>query len=129
MSTFSSDWERCMSQHGMPVPHLEDADEALELLHQLHSAAENAGVEPGQVVTLGTLIASGGLSFVGEPALVILAGVAQTAAAVYISQGISCVFAAAALDIKRLFASNELPDFVAEELANQGIDLAAEAIA
>lgn len=127
MSTFSSDWEHCMSQHGMPVPHLESADEALELLHQLHSAAENAGVEPGHVVTLGTLIASGGLTLVGEPALVVLAGVAQTAAAVYVSQGVSCVFAVAALDVKRLFASNELPDFVAEELGDQGIDLVVDA--
>jgi hypothetical protein len=127
MATFFSDWESCMRQHGMPVPHVEDADEALELLHQLHSAAENAGIlEPDQVVTIGTLLAAGGLSqVVSEPALIVLAGVAQTAAVVYINQGVACVFAVAALDIKRLFASNDLPDFVSVALAEQGIDLAA----
>jgi hypothetical protein len=118
-----------MSNKGMPVPTLETADEALELLHKLHSAAENAGVEPGQILTLGTLIASGGLSAVGEGTLVILAGVAQTAVAVYVAAGVSCVFAVAALDVKRLFAANDLPEFVADELSSQGIDLEAEAVA
>jgi alanine dehydrogenase len=127
--TFASDWSACMSKKGMPVPTTETADEALELLHQLHSAAENAGVEPGQILTIGTLIASGGLSAVGEGTLVILAGVAQTAVAVYVAAGISCVFAVAALDIKRLFASNDLPEFVADELSSQGIDLEGEAVA
>lgn len=126
--TFASDWSACMSKKGMPVPQVDSVGEALELLHQLHSAAENAGVEPAHLVTLGTLIASGGATFLGEPALVILGGVAQTLVAVYVSAGVSCAFAVAALDVRGLFASNELPDFVSEELASQGIDLGTEVI-
>jgi len=126
--TFASDWSACMSKKGMPVPQLESLGEALELLEQLHSAAENAGIEPAHLVTLGTLIASGGVSFLGEPALVILGGVAQTLVAVYVAAGISCAFAVAALDVKGLFASNELPEFVSEELASQGIELGREVV-
>jgi len=118
-----------MSTKGMPVPHVEDVDEAVELLHQLHSAAENAVVEPDQIVTIGTLIASGALTGMSEGALVILAGVAQTAAAVYITESLACLSAVAAQAVKQLFANNELPDFAAEELRSQGFELEAEATA
>jgi hypothetical protein len=61
--------------------------------------------------------------------LVALAGVAQTIAAFYISESISCVAVVAADDLKRLFAENELPDFVVAELDSQGIALNNKAIA
>ena len=38
--------------------------------------------------------------------------------------GIGCLFGAAAVEIQRRFASNDLPEFVTESLAEQGIDLA-----
>lgn len=128
--SFFSDWESCMTDHGMPVPNVESAGEALELLDQLHSAAENASIELGQVVTIGMLLATPGIAeLLGESGVLILAGVAQTLAAIYISQGVSCVFAVAAMEVKRRFASNDLPDFMTEILAGEGHDLTAEAVA
>ena len=128
MSTFGEDWERCMTGKGLPVPSVEDANEALEFLHQLHSAMDN--VTGGEAeMTIGTLLASGALGGIGEGSLVILGGIAQTLVAVYLSQAISCLGVVAGGELRKLFSSNELADFVVAELDIQGIDLAGGAAA
>jgi len=121
MSNFSESWEQCMHGNGLPVPSVEDANEALELMHKLHSAWENAGGD--EQMTIGALIALGALAGVDEGALVVLGEVAQVAAALYISACIGCIASVALDDLKNLFAENELPDFVVAELDGQGVDL------
>ena len=116
-----------MHGKGLPVPDVQDANEALEMLDKLHQALEAAGGEAE--VTIGTLIASGALGSMGEGALIVLGGVAQTAAAFYISAAISCLSFVAASDLRKLFADNSVPGFVVAELEDQGVDLAAEATA
>ena len=56
MSAFSGRWEHCMHDKGLPVPSVEDANEALELVDKIHQAIENAGGEAE--VTIGALIAA-----------------------------------------------------------------------
>ncbi|MDN5284228.1 MAG: hypothetical protein JWR38_502 [Mucilaginibacter sp.] len=127
MSTFFENWKQCMSNSVLPVPNIEDVNDAVEFLHQLHSAWENAG---GEVeTTIGTLIASGAAAGISEDALVVLGTVANIAVSLYISQGIGCLGSVAKDGLKALFAENELPDFVIAELDSQGIDLNNEATA
>lgn len=126
MSTFFENWKQCMSNSGLPVPNIEDINEAVEFLHQLHSAWENAG---GEVETIGALIASGAAAGISEDALIVLGTVANIAVSLYINQGIGCLGSVAKDGLKALFAQNELPDFVIAELDSQGIDLNNEATA
>jgi hypothetical protein len=125
MSAFSESWEHCMHDKGLPVPSVEDANEALELVDKIHQAIENAGGEAE--VTIGALIVAGALVGVDEAALAVLSEVAQVAAALYISVCIACLASVALDDLKGLFASNDLPDFVVAELEGQGVDLGGEA--
>lgn len=127
MSAFFEKWEQCMHGHGFPVPNVEDANEAIELLHKLHSAWENAGGE--EVMTIGALLATGAIIGIDEAVLMVLEEVAQIAVAIYIGACIGCIASVAIDDLRGLFASNEIPDFVVAELNNQGIDLANEASA
>jgi hypothetical protein len=122
MSVFFDSWKTCMGRKGLPVPDVNDVNEAVEFVHSLHSAIENSGGEAA--IAIGTLISSGALGELGEGALIALAGVAQTAAAFYVSQSIACLAAVAVVDLGTLFASNELPDFVVAELQTQGVDVA-----
>jgi hypothetical protein len=126
MATFSENWRQCMGGKGLPVPSVEDVSEAIEFLHVLNLALENAG--GGAEVTIESLIASGALGGIGEGSLVILGGIAQTAAAFYIHQCISCLSSVTGAALKSLFAQNELPDFVVAELESQGFELANEAV-
>lgn len=121
MSTFFENWEQCMHGNGLPVPSVEDASEAVELLDKLQRAMENAGGEAE--VTIGALLALGAFVGIDEAALAVLGEVAQVAAALYISMCLGCLGSVALDELKGLFASNELPDFVVAELNNQGIDL------
>jgi hypothetical protein len=127
MSTFFESWQACMHRNGFPVPSVEDAKEAVELLHQLNQALENAG---GEVeMTIGALIAAGALVGIDEGVLVVLGDVAQVAATVYIGTCIGCIGSVALPDLRRLFASNELPGFVVDQLNGNGIDLTITAVA
>lgn len=127
MSDFSENWVQCMHNSGLLVPTVEDANEALEFLHKLHSAWENAGGEAE--LTIGALLAAGALVGVDEAALAVLGEVAQVAVLFYISACVGCIASVALDDLKGLFASNEVPDFAVAELENQGVDLQGEAIA
>lgn len=125
MNTFFENWKQCMHGNGLPVPCVEDANEALEFVHKLHLALENAGGD--EEMTIGTLITFGAAG-IDEAALAVLGEVAQVAAAFYIDACISCIVSVALDDLKRLFANNELPNFVVAELDSQGIDLTGEVI-
>ena len=116
-----------MHSNSMLVPNVEDANEALEFLHKLHSAWENAG---GEVeLTIGSLLAVGAVFGVDEGALVVLGEMGQVAVVTYLSFCTSCLASVAFDDIKRLFSANELPAFVVAELESQGIGLTDEAVA
>lgn len=127
MSTFFGKWEQCIHGHGFPVPNVEDAREALELLDKLHSAWKNAGGD--EEITIGALLAAGAVTGVDEAVLMVLEEAAQIAVAVYIGACIGCIASVAIDDLRGLFASNEIAGFVVAELSNQGIDLANEASA
>jgi hypothetical protein len=128
MSNFSQAWSTCMNRKGMPVPELESLGDALEYLDVLHSALENSGGVEG-AVTLGGLIASGALAGVGEGTLIVLGTIAEIAALVYINAAIGCASSVASAEVRSLFASNDLPGFVVDELGQQGVDLEAQAAA
>jgi hypothetical protein len=127
MSVFFDRWGQCMHGSGLPIPSVEDANEALEFVHKLHSALEGSGAEAG--VTIGALIALGAFAGVDEGGLAVLGEVAGVAAAVYISASIACIGSVAFDDLKSLFASNDLPEYVVAQLNSQGVDLTAEVIA
>ena len=123
--SFSEDWAACMATKGMPVPSVETVNEALEVVHQIHTAVENSG---GEAITIAELIGTGALAGLGEGALVVLAGVGQTLALVYINDAIACLAAAALSDLRQRFADNELPDFVVAELESQQVDLTGQGV-
>ena len=107
-----------MHGNGLPVPSVEDAGEALGILHQIHSAWENAGGEVA--LTIGALVTVGALTGVDETFLV---AVAQVAAVLYLSVSIGCIASVALEDLKIFSSNGELPDFVVAELSNRGVDL------
>ena len=135
MSEFSDNWAQCMRNGGFPVPTVETANEALEYLHKLHDAWENAG--GGEELTIGELLLGGaavvgaGAAVVefGEDALVVLGQIGQVAVAFYLSACVGCLASVALDELKNLFAGNELPDFVVAQLESQGVDLTTEAVA
>ncbi|MBR0820237.1 hypothetical protein [Bradyrhizobium liaoningense] len=122
MSEFSENWVACMRGNGLPVPDVEGINEALEFVHKIHSAWENAG--GGEELTIVALIAAGAFAGVDEAVLAVLAEAGAVAAVAYLSACIGCIAAVALDDLKGLFAQGELPDFVVAELETQGIDLA-----
>jgi hypothetical protein len=126
MSTFSQKWQGCMRSQHLPVPTIENANEALEFVDMLHSAWENAGGEAG--MTLGALIGTGALNAAGEQTLIVLAAAVDIAVVVYLSACMNCVVYSGFDDVKKLFASNQLPAYVLDELNKQGVDLTGEAI-
>ncbi len=83
MSTFSENWEQCMHGMGLLVPSVEDANEALEFVHKLHSAWENAG--GNEQMTIGALIVLGAFVGVDETALAALGVAAEITATAYIA--------------------------------------------
>ncbi|MCC8400460.1 hypothetical protein LJ655_00895 [Paraburkholderia sp. MMS20-SJTN17] len=120
MSAFSDRWSQCMQGSGFPVPTVDDVNEALDFLHKLHDASENSG---GAEVTIGALLAAGAVTGVDEAVLATLGEVAAVAVGVYIGACIACMGSVALDDLKGLFASNEVPDFVVAQLNGQGVDL------
>lgn len=53
MSQFSDNWVNCMHGNGLPVPELQELNEALEFVDKVHSAFENATAE--EEITIGAL--------------------------------------------------------------------------
>lgn len=121
MSTFFENWVQCMDKNGFPVPSVETANEAIEFVHQLHSAWENAGGD--EEMTIGALLALGAAAGIDEAALAVLGEIAEVAVLVYIGACTLCIASVAIDDVKLLFANNELPDFMVAQLENQGVDL------
>jgi hypothetical protein len=122
MSEFSEAWAQCMHGNGFPVPDVETANEAVEFVHKLHSAWETAG--GGEELTIASLIAAGAFVGADETVLAVLGEVAQIAVVMYITACIACLASVAFDDLKGLFASGDLPDFVVAELESRGIDIA-----
>lgn len=121
MSTFFENWKQCMQGNGLPIPKVEDATEALHFLEQLHQAWENSG---GEVeMTIGALASAGGAGL-SEEVLIAIGVAADVVIVLYINQGIGCLSSVALDELKRLFADNELPEFVVAELDNKNISLA-----
>jgi hypothetical protein len=118
-----------MHNKGLPVPaDIESASEAVEFLGHINEAIENAGGDAQ--LTIEALLAFGGGAIAGVDAagVVVLGGIAQTVAAVYIFKAAGCLGSAAGEQIRKLFASNELPDFMVEQLRANGVELSDTAV-
>jgi hypothetical protein len=125
MSTFSENWGKCMLGKGLPVPDIDGVNEAVKLLDHIHQAIENTG---DAEVTIGGLLAVGAIVGVDEAALTVLGEVAQVVAALYLLECTTCLGSAAISELRGLFASNDLPDFMVEQLKSQGVDLSSQAV-
>ncbi|NML65451.1 hypothetical protein HHL22_09565 [Hymenobacter sp. RP-2-7] len=127
MSEFSDQWAGCMHSSGLPVPDVEDANEALEVLDKIHSAWENAGGEAE--LTIGALLATGLLTVAGGAVVPVLEEIVTVTVAAYLGACIGCLGSVAYDSLKSLFASGQLPAFVVAELESQGVDIQNEAVA
>lgn len=127
MSEFSDQWAGCMHGNGLPVPDVEDANEALEMLHKLHSAWEGVGGEAD--LTIGALLATGLLTAAGGGLVEVLGEIAGVTVAMYLGACFGCLASVAREEMKHLFAMGQLPDFAVAELESQGVDLQNEAVA
>ncbi|MGI4832330.1 MAG: hypothetical protein ACRYFK_02615 [Janthinobacterium lividum] len=127
MSEFSEQWAGCMQSIGLPVPNVENANEALEIFDKIHSAWESAGGEAE--LTIGALLATGLLTVAGGAVVEVLGEIAAVTVAAYLGACIGCVASVARDEVKNLFASGQLPAFVVAELESQGVDLQAKVVA
>lgn len=89
--SFTDDFNACMSSSGLPTPRqvFDSVSDALEFLHQLHTAWEAAG---GEVeMTLAALAAAGAATGIDEGVLVILAGAGTVTVSFYLGACFSCL--------------------------------------
>ena len=126
MSTFSEKWALCMRGKGLPVPDIDDVNEAVAFLDHIHQAIENTG---DAEITIAALLSAGAVAGVDETALAVLGEVAQEAAELYLAACTGCLGSVAIGELRGLFASNDLPDFMTQQLQNQGVDLSSQAVA
>ena len=130
MSAFSDAWASCMRSKGLPVPaDIESASEAVEFLGHINEAIENAGGDAQLTIEALMLLGGGSIAGVDAAGVVVLGGIAQTVAAVYIFKAAGCLGSAAGDQIRHLFASNQLPDFMVAQLQANGVELSDTAVA
>lgn len=96
--SFSNDFANCMSSSGLPSPSdvFDALSDALEVLHKLHNAWENAGGD--EEMTMVALLALGAAVGIDEAALAALAAAFAEAAAItvtaYLAACLTCVVSA-----------------------------------
>ncbi len=108
--SYSESYDQCMAQKGLPllgeIFSRKTLSEAVEIIHEIHSAIEAAG---GEEITLAALAAAGptlGLSADALEVVGVLAGAAANlAVGLYISAAISCL--ATAVIKENLFSELE----------------------
>jgi hypothetical protein len=104
---FSDSFNSCMSISGLPTPSqvFDSVSDAMEFLHQLHTAWENAG---GDVeMTLGAFVALGAVTGIDEAVLGILAEAAGATVLAYATACIGCVASAAGSSVWSVIASTD----------------------
>ena len=97
--SFSDDFASCMSSSGLPSPSevFDALSDALDILHQLHTAWESAGGD--EEMTMAALLALGAATGIDEAALAALAAAFADAAAItvtaYVAACVACAVSAA----------------------------------
>jgi len=119
--SFSDDFTSCMSSNGLPVPTVEDLNQAKEIIEQIHQAWEAAGGD--EAMTIAALIALGAATGIDEEVLAALGAAAGVTVAVYISGCVRCMASAGIDQLRQLFASNPPQPFMTDLLAQNGINL------
>ena len=125
--SFSDDFKSCMSSNGLPVPTVEDLNQAKEIIEQVHQAWEAAGGD--EQMTIAALVALGAATGVDEEVLAALATAGAITVGAYIAACVGCMASAGVDQLKQLFASNPPQQFMTDLLAQNGIDLADTAAA
>ncbi len=107
--SFSDDFNSCMSSSGLPTPSqlFDSLSDALEFLHTLHNAWENAGGD--EEMTLVALVAAGALVGVDETALAALGAAAGITVVAYLTACLSCVVSVAGSSIWNMISSTDDP--------------------
>jgi hypothetical protein len=127
MSQFSDAWVKCMHGNGLPVPEIQELNEALEFVDKIHSAFENATGK--EEITIGALLAVGAFVGFDEAALAALTQAAAITATAYLAACVGCLASVALDDLKDLFASGDLSAFVVAQLESDGINISDHATA
>ena len=112
---FSDCFSSCMSP--LPVPNVDGLNEALEFLHKLHDAWENAG--GNEELLLSGLVAAGAVTGIDEAALAAAGGVTVLA---YIALCVGCAAGCAGASIWDAIASSDTPDWLQSELTTAAND-------
>lgn len=89
--SFTDDVNTCMSSSELPTPRqvFDSVSDALEFLHQLHTAWETAGGEAD--MTLAALAAAGAATGIDEGVLVILAAAGTVTVSFYLGACFGCI--------------------------------------
>lgn len=122
--SFFDNVNRCMSSMGLPVPSqvFDSFADALEVLHQLKDAWENAGGEAE--MTLEAFVVVGAAAGIDETVLLALATAAGVTVSAYLHLCFSCVVGAAGPSVWDLIASTDdswLHDQLLEQAQEQNI--------
>ena len=104
---FSDSFDSCMSTNGLPTPSqvFDALSDALEFLHQLHTAWESAGGD--EEMTLGALVALGAATGIDEEVLAALGAAATVTVTAYLAACIACVVSAAGSSVWSSIASTD----------------------
>jgi hypothetical protein len=132
--TFTDNFNSCMSSSGLPTPSqvFDSVTDALEFLHQVHTAWESAG---GGEMTLAALAALGAATGIDESVLAILAEAAEATVEAYLTACFGCLVSAAVssgTSWQNLFASTNdswSQDQLTVAANDQGINTSATATA
>ena len=109
--SFSDDFSSCMSSSGLPSPSdvFDGLSDALETLHKLHNAWENAGGD--EEMTMAALLALGAATGIDEATLAALATAFAAAAGItvlaYLAACLSCAVSAAGSAVWNAIASTD----------------------
>jgi len=116
-----------MSSNGLPVITLDDLNEVKEFIEEIHQAWEAAGGD--EEMTLAGLAALGAATGIDEGVLTAFAAAGAVTVAAYIAGCIACLASAGIDALKSLFAASAPPDFMAQKLADLGVNLSGSATA
>ncbi|MCW3097937.1 MAG: hypothetical protein JWL77_3555 [Chthonomonadaceae bacterium] len=113
--SFMDDFRSCMSP--LPIPDVDGLDEALEFVHKLHSAWENAG--GNEEMLMAGLLAAGAVTGIDEGAIALLGTVTVLT---YIAACVTCAVSAAGSSVWDFIFSSNTPTWLQDELRTAAND-------
>ena len=119
MSDIGDQFVQCMHAKGLPVPTVEDLEQARRISDALFQAWQDAGAETQ--MTIGALVVIAGAAL-GVEIVAALAEAGEILVEVYLEACIACLARAPLDALKGIFASNAPLPYMAKGLADNGID-------